>query len=63
MRGLILRGSRGSTKDEYQEVLRLIAAGSIVPKLEEVAFSQVPESLERLEHGAVIGRLFTRPNA
>lgn len=63
LRSLILRGSRGATKDEYREVLRLIAAGLIVPKLEEVPFSKVPDSLQRLEKGDVVGRLFTRPNA
>ncbi|KAK6386121.1 hypothetical protein LTS17_001695 [Exophiala oligosperma] len=63
LRSLVLRGSRGATKDEYQEVLKLIAAGEIVPKLEEVPFTKIPESLERLEHGDVLGRLFTRPNA
>ncbi|OAL40508.1 hypothetical protein AYO20_00244 [Fonsecaea nubica] len=63
LRNITLRGSRGATKDEYVEVLRLIAAGEIVPKLEEVPFSDVPAGLQRLEQLGVVGRLFTRPNA
>lgn len=63
IRSLVLRGSRGSTIDEYREVLKLIAAGLIVPQLEEIPFSEVPHGLERLEHLEVTGRLFTRPNA
>lgn len=63
MRSLVLRGSRGATFDEYREVLKLIAAGEIVPKLEEVPFSAIPDSLQRLERMEVVGRLFARPNA
>lgn len=63
LRSLVLRGSRGATQDEYREVLSLIAVGEIVPRLEAVPFSKIPESLQRLEHGDVLGRQFTRPNA
>lgn len=63
IRSLVLRGSRGSTINEYREVLKLIAAGLIVPQLEEIPFSEVPRGLERLERLEVTGRLFTRPNA
>ncbi|KIY04013.1 uncharacterized protein Z520_00705 [Fonsecaea multimorphosa CBS 102226] len=63
LRSLTLRGSRGATLAEYREVLKLIAAGDIVPKLTEVPFSTIPESLQRLERLEVVGRLFAKPNA
>ncbi|KAH0848540.1 putative alcohol dehydrogenase [Fonsecaea pedrosoi] len=64
LRGLTIRGSKGATLPEYLEILKLIAAGKIVPKLTEVPFSTVPESLKRLEQvRGVVGRLYTRPNA
>lgn len=62
MRSLVLRGSRGATLEEYRQVLSLIAAGEIVPKLEEVPFSDIPASLQRLERLEVVGRLYARPN-
>lgn len=62
MRSLVLRGSRGATLEEYRQVLSLIAAGEIVPKLEEVPFSDIPASLQRLERLEVVGRLYARPH-
>ncbi|MGW3493543.1 zinc-binding dehydrogenase [Streptomyces sp. NPDC001020] len=58
-----LHGSLGSEPDEVRQVLDFIAAGRIRPILEEVPFDTLSDSLERLHHGGVVGRLYTRPAA
>lgn len=58
-----LHGSVGSELDEVRQVLDFIAAGRIRPVLEEVPFDSLPESLDRLARGEVVGRLYTRPRA
>lgn len=61
LRALTLRASRGSTTAEYREVLDLIAAGKIKPKLEEIPFLGIPEGIQRLERLEVVGRLWANP--
>ncbi|MFJ9610075.1 zinc-binding dehydrogenase [Kitasatospora sp. NPDC101176] len=56
-----LRGSYGASKDEYRQVLGLIAEGRIKPVVEEIAFADLNTGLHRLRHGNVLGRLITRP--
>lgn len=58
-----IRGSLGGSMDDLHEVLRLIEAGQLRPQLEEIPFDKVPQGLDRLEEGKVLGRLFTRPQA
>jgi alcohol dehydrogenase, propanol-preferring len=53
--------SQGVGKDDLVQVYRLLAAGELKPRLEEFAFTELPEALERLRNGGVVGRLFTRP--
>lgn len=62
MKNVQLRGSLGSTRDEYLAVLALIASKDIVPNLEEVSFADLPKALKRLEAGDTLGRLWTNPN-
>jgi alcohol dehydrogenase, propanol-preferring len=57
-----LCGSLGGSMEELNIVLGLMAKGSILPDLEEIPFSQVPEGLRRLDRGDVQGRLYTKPN-
>ncbi|RVX67841.1 hypothetical protein B0A52_07769 [Exophiala mesophila] len=63
LRNVSLRGSLGSTSDEYISVLRLISEGKLVPLLVEIPFDDVPRGLDLLEQGKVVGRLFTNPNS
>ncbi|KPM42513.1 hypothetical protein AK830_g4074 [Neonectria ditissima] len=58
-----LKGSFGSAKEELMEVLDLIAAGKITPKLTEIPFENVPKGLEDIKKNKVEGRLFVKPNA
>lgn len=56
-----IRGSLGGSKDDLRAVLDLIEAGKLDPVLTEIPFEGIPEGLERLDKGQVIGRLFARP--
>lgn len=58
-----LRGSYGASKEEYREVLGLIADGRITPAVEEIPFADLNDGLERIRAGKVRGRLVTRPGA
>lgn len=62
-KSVLLRGSYGAGKDEYRQVLDLIAQGRITPALEEVPFADLNEALDRIRRGTARGRLFTRPRA
>lgn len=53
----IVRGSRGSTKQDLLEVVDLVARGRLTPVIgRRVALEQVNEALDGLRGGAVIGR-------
>ncbi|WP_331753328.1 zinc-binding dehydrogenase [Streptomyces anthocyanicus] len=56
-----LRGSYGAGKEELHQVLDLIGQERIQPVVEEIAFSDLNEGLERVARGEVRGRLVTRP--
>lgn len=56
-----LRGSYGASKEEYREVLGLVAEGRITSVVEEIPFADLNDGLDRIRHGKVRGRLVTRP--
>ncbi|KAF6817373.1 hypothetical protein CMUS01_12108 [Colletotrichum musicola] len=56
-----LRGSTSASVQEFREVLALLASGSLKPQIEQVAFEDIPRSLEMLGKGEVNGRLYTIP--
>ncbi|KLO39323.1 molecular chaperone GroES [Mycobacterium nebraskense] len=56
-----LHGSLGASKQDLVEVYDLIAAGELQPRIEGVAFDDVPAALDRLHRGEVTGRLVTNP--
>lgn len=52
-----IRGSSGGAKEDIEAVYCYLLDGRIVPTVEELAFDQVPEGIDRLRRGAVTGRL------
>lgn len=50
-------GSVGGTKEDVAAVYDYIAAGDLSPVLTEITFDEIPEGLQRLHDGQVIGRL------
>ena len=52
-----LRGSNGGTPDDIRGVYELMRTGKITPVTTTVSFDEVPEAIERLERGDVVGRL------
>ncbi|GAA5058259.1 alcohol dehydrogenase catalytic domain-containing protein [Nocardia callitridis] len=57
MKEVQIVGSSNGTKDEARAVLELIAAGSVRPNTEAIAFDDIPAALRRLESGKTQGRL------
>ncbi|MGW4548072.1 zinc-binding dehydrogenase [Streptomyces violaceorubidus] len=56
-----LRGSYGAAKEELHQVLGFIGEERIRPVVEEIAFGELNEGLERIARGEVRGRLVARP--
>lgn len=52
-----LRGSNGGTPDDIRGVYELMRTGKLTPVTTTVSFDEVPEAIERLERGDVVGRL------
>ncbi|KAH9987953.1 GroES-like protein [Xylariaceae sp. FL0662B] len=61
VKSISLKASFGSSKDELQQILDLIAEGKLSPKLTEIPFEDIPKGLEALNEGKVDGRLYTNP--
>jgi propanol-preferring alcohol dehydrogenase len=55
-----LIGSQGGTKEDVEGVYRYFATGKLAPTVSEITFDQIPEGIERLRRGEVIGRLVAR---
>lgn len=62
MRRITLAGSMGSSKNDLDEVLKLIASKQLTPLTTEVPFLDIPKGLAELKGGKVVGRLFTDPS-
>ncbi|KAM5341934.1 hypothetical protein ACJ41O_014965 [Fusarium nematophilum] len=60
--GVTLKGSAGSSIEEVDRCLQMIANKEIDPLLEEIPFDQIKEGLDRLARGDVIGRLYADPS-
>lgn len=52
-----LIGSNGGTKEDVQGVYDHFASGQLAPAVTEIGFDEIPEGLERLARGEVVGRL------
>ncbi|KAJ5488134.1 Polyketide synthase enoylreductase [Penicillium expansum] len=60
-KNISLKGSTSASIEELHMVLKMLAAGELIPQIQEIAFQEVPASLERLGTGEVAGRLYTVP--
>jgi len=56
MKEITLVGSSNGEKHEAVAVLDMMAEGKITSNLLRISFDQIPESLDKLEHGGVDGR-------
>jgi propanol-preferring alcohol dehydrogenase len=52
-----LLGSVGGTKEDVAAVYELIGSGDLKPVVTVITFDEIPDSLEKLHQGKVIGRL------
>lgn len=50
-------GSNGGTKEDVAGVYDYIASGQLTPVITEISFDEIPDGLERLHSGQVVGRL------
>ena len=55
-----LVGSAGGTKDDVAGVYQYFATGKLAPAITDITFDEIPEGLERLRRGEVIGRLVAK---
>lgn len=56
-KGAHIHGSSGGTKDDIARVYDHLSLGEITPGIEHLAFSDVPEGIDRLRSGKLTGRL------
>lgn len=61
-RSISVTGSLRASKSEFEDVLDLIAQGKLSPLLKEVAFADLPQEIEGLNHKGTNGRMFTDPS-
>ena len=52
-----LVGSNGGTKDDVAGVYGYMATGELNPTITTISFDEIPEGLEKLHRGEVVGRL------
>ncbi|WP_425308313.1 zinc-binding dehydrogenase [Ammonicoccus fulvus] len=52
-----LVGSNGGTPDDVKGVYDFIASGQLKPVIKEITFDEIPQGLEDLHDGKVVGRL------
>lgn len=60
MRAITVRGSIVGTRHDLAQALGLAAQSGIRPTVHEVAFADLPDAVERLEHWPVPGRMVVR---
>lgn len=57
-----LRGSRGGRPGDTEKVIAHMAAGELEIEATAIGFEEIPDGLERLEKGNVVGRLVAEPS-
>ncbi len=60
LRKVTLIGSQGGTKEDVEGVYRYFATGKLTPALSQITFDQIPEGIEKLKRGEVVGRLVAK---
>ena len=59
-KAVTLVGSVGGTKDDVQGVYDFLATGDLNPTITEITFEEIPEGIEKLARGEVVGRLVAK---
>lgn len=57
LKAVTLVGSQGGTIEDVEGVYEYFATGKISPAITEISFDEIPEGLQRLHDGEVVGRL------
>lgn len=57
LKEVTLRGARGGHPGTLQPVLSHMAAGELTIHTETITFEDIPDAIERLRIGGVVGRL------
>jgi propanol-preferring alcohol dehydrogenase len=60
LRKVTLIGSQGGTKADVEGVYRYFATGKLTPTITEITFDQIPDGIDRLKRGEVVGRLVAK---
>ena len=61
-KSVTLRGSKGGRPGDTEKVLAHMQKGELSIQATGIGFDEIPEGLERLEKGGVVGRLVAQPN-
>ncbi|MDQ2662368.1 MAG: zinc-binding dehydrogenase [Actinomycetota bacterium] len=59
-KAVTLMGSVGGTKDDVRGVYDFLATGDLDPTITEITFDEIPQGIERLARGEVVGRLVAK---
>ena len=54
---LTVKGSKSGTKEDLEALYGLMKSGELNPPMNLITFEEIPEALERLHQGGVVGRL------
>lgn len=54
---MTLRGARGGRARDFEAVIDLIAKGDLSIHATTTTFEEIPQAIERLEDGDVLGRI------
>jgi len=60
--GVTLKASGGSSIEEVEQCLKMIANKELDPLVEEISFANLKEGFDKLASGKVVGRLFADPS-
>jgi propanol-preferring alcohol dehydrogenase len=61
-KSVTLRGNSGGRPGDTAAVLAHMQRGELTIQATPIGFEEIPEGLDRLERGGVIGRLVAQPN-
>ena len=57
LKQLSVKGSKSGTKQDLEELYDLMASGELNPPLNRITPAEIPDGLDRLHQGGVVGRL------
>lgn len=57
LKSVTLVGSQGGTIEDIEGVYKHLASGQLDPEITKIDFEEIPDGLQRLEKGGVVGRL------